>query len=50
MHIPTGELAVILSDINAIMVACKQVDPAAIAPTDEATGLPTLTTCAGSAG
>lgn len=39
MQIPTGELAVILSDINAILAACKQHDPASASQSATETGL-----------
>jgi len=39
MQIPTGELAVILSDSNAILAACKQHDPASASQSATETGL-----------
>jgi hypothetical protein len=42
MQIPTGELAVILSDIDTVLASCKQHDPAAAAQSANATDLPSL--------
>lgn len=42
MQIPTGELAVILSDIDSVLASCKQHDPAPAAQSANATDLPSL--------